>query len=304
MRNHVSIVIPVYNDRENLKKCIGSLRQAADRGCEIIIVDDASTDNPEAAIKDFPCKFIKLPANRRQAHARNRGVREARGDIILFIDSDCVAMTDWAGHLSKELVRSHEGSGDIAAVCGRMDSDGGFFETCYAYAIYAYVQGGPRRFMNYLNTACVAIYKDAFYKVGGFSEDMAVSEDPDLALKLVENGYRIVFEPSVSIFHNHGINTFKDFMLKQKRMGYELGLRLALKHKARFWWLLPFLLNPVTHFLSIVPLAFLTTLKIVAHNIRRDKKLLMYAFFIFLGKVVYRWGIFLKYLEEKDLIRS
>lgn len=294
MNNAVSVVIPVYNDRENLKECLNSLFNTEHKNFDVVVVDDGSRDNPASVAKKFPCKITRLDKDMGQAYARNIGVKESIGDIILFTDSDCLVMKDWVKRFSVELIRAHKESEDIVAVCGRLESGDSFFEKCNAYAGYAYIQGGGRKFMDYLNTACVAIYKEVFWKVGGFSEDMRTSEDPDLALKLVEHGYKVVFEPSISVFHNHGIRTFKDFILKHKEWGSRLGLKLVLKHKERFRILLPLLLNPFTHFFLIIPAAFFTTIKIIIYNIKFDKKILMYAFFIFLSKIFFRWGIFIQ----------
>lgn len=299
MDNTVSVVIPIYNEKENLAKCLSALFETKDKDFEVVIVNDGSTDNPHQLLKQYPCRAVDLPVNKNQAYARNIGVKESKGDIILFTDADCLVMQDWVKSMRDELIKSHNSCEDIVALCGRLVSGKGFFQMCHGYSGYAYVQQGQRRFTDILNTACTAIYKKAFWDVGGFSEDLKVSEDPDLALKLVEHGKRIIFEPSLFVLHNHGIKTFRGFMAKHKAWGKELGLKLVLKHKERNKILLPLFLNPITHFFLVVPVAFLTTIKIFACNIRYDKKLLLYSFFIFLSKIVYRWEIFIQSIKRR-----
>lgn len=299
----ISVIIPVHNDKENLKKCLVSLFDAEFKNFEVIIVDDCSDDALKPDTEGFPCKVIPLSANSGPAYARNAGVAESTGEIVLFTDADCIVMKDWVLKAAEELIRSHEESPDIAAVCGRLKSGEGFFEMCDSYSGYGYVQNGSRRSVDYLNTACLAFFKEAFCKVGGLSEDMRISEDMEFAIKLVESGYKVIFEPSIYVFHNHGIAIFKDFMAKHKNWGKGLGLNLALKHRNRSRLLLPLLLNPVTHFLMILPIALLTTIKIVCFNIKYDKRMLAYAPFIFLSKIYFRWGIFIRYIAgrgEKD----
>lgn len=299
MEHSLSVIIPVYNDKENLERCLTSLFDTEYNNFEMIVVDDGSQDKLSIITNKFPCKIIKLSENHGQAHARNVGVRVGIGDVILFTDADCIAMENWVKIISDRLVQARQVSGDIVAVCGRVTSKKGFFQMCHTYAGYGYIQNGPRRFMDYLNTACVAIFREAFNRVGGFSEDMRVSEDPELALKFTENNYKILFEPEIFVLHNHGIRTFKQFIQKHSSWGRSLGLKLELKHRMRSGKLTLFLKNPITHFLLIVPIAIATTLRIVLRNIKYDNKILFYAFFIFIAKIFYRWNIFLSSLTQK-----
>ena len=301
MRPTIAVVIPVYNDKDNLKKCFASIFDSQGKETEVIIVDDGSSDRLEPEFPDSVCKLIRLPENKGQAYARNIGVKESNRDIILFTDADCILMKDWVKLLSDKLIDMHNQDSKVVAVCGRLDSENHFFAKTQAYTSYAYCLKGAGRFTDYLNTACVAVYRDAFWDVGGFSEDMRVNEDPDLALKLSAKGYKIFFEPSVFVFHNHGINTLKQFLSKQLHWGRVSGLRLDLRHKHRISFLSPLLLNPFTHCLLIFPIAFLTTLKIILFNLKSDPQIIIYAPFIFWGKIFFRWGNFISRIKGGEV---
>src|SRR3989338_1170241 len=145
MNEYISVIIPVYNDKGNLERNLDSLFNTEDRNFEVIVVDDGSDDNPSLIVNKFPCKIIQLPVNKGQAYARNIGVKESNGEIILFTDSDCIVMKDWVRKLRDELIKSHKESENIVAVCGRLTSKKRFLEMCHAYAGYGYVQGGQRR---------------------------------------------------------------------------------------------------------------------------------------------------------------
>lgn len=299
MDTFVSVIVPVFNDKDNLKVCLRSLFDTSFSGFEVIVVDDGSSESLESATKGFPCRFIRLPQNMGQAYARNVAAQESKGSILIFTDADCRPMKDWVKIMVDELEKSRREYGNTAAVIGRVISGNGFFESCHSYTGYAYIQNGPRRPMEYLNTACVAVYKEAFLSVEGFSADMRVSEDPELALKLAEAGYRVVFEPSIFVFHNHGVCTFRQFIKKHFNWGKTIGLKLELKHRRRLGAFTPLLLNPLGNFLIILPLSLITALKIVKCNVQYDKKVLLYFFFIFIGKVSFRSGIFFNSLENK-----
>ncbi len=297
MKSNVSVIIPVYNDAFNLEKCLNSIYDTPYTNFEVIVVDDASIQDFSAILKSFNCRYFRLDVNRGPSGARNRGVKESLGDIILFTDSDCKVMKDWVAEFSGSLIGLNKESPDVVAVSGKLESPKGFIEMSHSYTGYAYVQGTRRHFTEYLNTSCAALYKKYFWGVGGFSEDMRNGEDPDLALKLVEGGKKIIFEPSIRVFHNHGVDSFKKMVLKHKQWGRDLGLSLMQKHPERFKFILPLLLKPWVHFLLIVPMALATTIKIVVVNFKSDKKVLFYAPCIFINKIFFRWGIFIRSLK-------
>lgn len=87
----VSVVIPTYNRAELLKKAVESLLSQSHQNIEIVIVDDCSTDHTSEVIgemKDHRIQYIKHPANKGGAAARNTGIAHAAGDYIGFLDSD------------------------------------------------------------------------------------------------------------------------------------------------------------------------------------------------------------------------
>ena len=98
----ISFIIPVYNGRETIIPCIESIRaQMEGKDYEIIVVDDCSTDNTRDVISEYAksCNQIKLfcqPQNRRQGAARNRGLKEAKGDYITYIDADDLVLDGFA----------------------------------------------------------------------------------------------------------------------------------------------------------------------------------------------------------------
>lgn len=92
----VSIIVPVYNQNKYLKKCVESLINQTMKEIEIILIDDASTDNSAEIMKNYQENYpnlircIYLEENLHQGGARNRGLEIATGEYILFVDSD-----DW-----------------------------------------------------------------------------------------------------------------------------------------------------------------------------------------------------------------
>ena len=87
----VSVIIPVYNSSNHLKDCLDSVIKQTYKNLEIILIDDKSTDNSIDIIKSYNdkrIKLIKLKENSGAAISRNKGIEEASGDYICFLDSD------------------------------------------------------------------------------------------------------------------------------------------------------------------------------------------------------------------------
>jgi len=92
MSESVSVIIPSYNRRHDLCRCIDSVLTQASVSIEIIIVDDCSEDDTEEFLRlNYPDVHLISCARRYgPSHLRNLGLREARGNFILFLDSDVV----------------------------------------------------------------------------------------------------------------------------------------------------------------------------------------------------------------------
>lgn len=111
----VSIIIPTYNRAHMIVECLDSVLNQTYRHFEVIVVDDGSTDNTEAVLKPYfdRIKYIKQE-NHGNAAARNTGIREAKGEIIAFNDSDDLWLPD---KLEKQ-VRYLDEHPDVDMVCG------------------------------------------------------------------------------------------------------------------------------------------------------------------------------------------
>lgn len=89
----VSVIVPVYNSEQELRDCLDSLVEQTEKDIEIIVIDDASTDNSPAIEAEYQKKYpnVKVYRNERnlgQSETRNRGIELAEGDYIAFLDSD------------------------------------------------------------------------------------------------------------------------------------------------------------------------------------------------------------------------
>lgn len=127
-----SVVIPVYNVKDYLEKCVESVVCQARRDMEIILVDDGSTDGVSGGLCDAYAE--KYPETVRVIHkvngglgdARNVGLEAARGDYLVFIDSDDYVAPDMLETLSREIEKAHA---DIYTFGFSVDTDGKITQT-------------------------------------------------------------------------------------------------------------------------------------------------------------------------------
>ena len=91
MNELISIIIPTYNQGEFLERCLKSISSQTYKNFEIIVIDNASTDNTKSIVDKFNYLPLKYLVNKNKgmiAQSRNLGIQKARGDIIAFLDSD------------------------------------------------------------------------------------------------------------------------------------------------------------------------------------------------------------------------
>ena len=98
MRPYVSIIVPTYNSELTISQCLSSLLRLDYWKFQIIVVDDGSSDKTKSILETYTRKDKRLSViylNKAGISAsRNAGVRKSKGDIVIFIDSDCIADTD------------------------------------------------------------------------------------------------------------------------------------------------------------------------------------------------------------------
>ena len=174
----VSVIIPVYNRSHDISTCLESLLKLdyPEHKLEIIVVDDASTDNTRDVVSRYPVKMITNPMNRQAPYCRNLGADRASGDILAFIDSDCLADRTWL----RELVPVFKEQ-KIAAVGGLVE---GYYHT-RPLDRYEQVRSSlkmglwPKRSTNnnpffYVPSCNLLVRRAVFLQAGGFNESLVV----------------------------------------------------------------------------------------------------------------------------------
>ncbi len=202
MKPNLSIVIAVYNGAHFLQKCLPAIEAAADKETEVILVDDGSTDNSAEIGKFFEAKVIELAECKGAANARNIGVSEARGEVILFVDADVVIQPDTI----KNVRRIFADNSEISAFFGSYDNAPGepdFFSQ-YRNLMHHFHHQTSRREAETFWSGFGAIKRRVFLEMDGFDArkfEIPSIEDIELGYRLHKKGYRILLVPELQVKH-------------------------------------------------------------------------------------------------------
>lgn len=211
----VSIVIPAYNNSKSLVKTIESIfRQSYPKDkFEIIVVDDGSTDDTKECIEKFQrlgiCSLRYFYQKRRgPAAARNTGIKNAQGDLIVFTDSDCITSDSWLSEIT-----SGYDDDRVAGVGGSIKTILGN-SIVSRYCAYVKMNDKPRidkTGIVYLITANASFSKGCLDSINGFDERYTFpgGEDPDLCCRLRRMGYYFKYNSRAIVYNRHK-KTLKD----------------------------------------------------------------------------------------------
>jgi glycosyltransferase involved in cell wall biosynthesis len=209
----VSVVVPIYNARPTLSECLTSVFNSSYRNFEVIVVDDASTDYCLDIYGKFPCKVIRTAQRSGPGKARNIGVLNSSGSILLFLDSDCIVEKDWM----KKMVESLSGD-STAAVGGGYSFIAGTGKTRIerlAFWELKFRRKTMSRFMESLPSCNLACRKDAFLAAGGFPTHLRypASEDLEFSYNLSRK-YKLLWNKDNGVGH-HFRNTIRGYLKQQ-----------------------------------------------------------------------------------------
>jgi glycosyltransferase involved in cell wall biosynthesis len=206
-----SVIIPTYNRCEHLLACLASVAAQRRRPDELIVVDDGSTDGTRDALADIEGIAVVHQANAGPGAARNRGASAAKGDYLVFLDSDdlwfpwsldaLATLVERHGQPTLLFARFEDFSGDLDAPAEEA-AEGLAFSTFLDSSAHAFFAGA----------GMMVIDRQAFHEAGGFVEDGLNAEDHDLVLRLgIEPGFVQTLRPVILGHRIHAGNEMGNF---------------------------------------------------------------------------------------------
>lgn len=187
----ISVIVPVYNGGLNFRRCLESLVAMAPPADELIVVADGDTDGSWIVAHELGARVFRLPTRSGPARARNLGAREARGDLLLFVDPEIMVKREAIAQVQAAFAQAPQ----VAAVFGSYDDApavSNFFSQ-YKNLVHHYVHQRAREDASTFWSICGAVRRSVFLQVGGFDEGLheASIEDIELGYRLKEAGQQI-----------------------------------------------------------------------------------------------------------------
>ncbi|MDD5773567.1 MAG: glycosyltransferase family A protein [bacterium] len=216
----ISIIIPVYNSASTLEDCLDHIFKQEYIDYEVIVVDDGSTDRSAGIASEFKLKLIPMCRNKGAGAARNRGAREAKGDILCFTDSDCIVPPDWLLKIAGQFDDKNTG----AVGGGYAFSAGNSVLEIFAHLELVYRRSGFPKFVSAAVSNNLACRKEIFEKLGGFPEYFTGAGMEEIVFTFaLSRKYKLIWDSSNGVGH-YFCDKIKNYLKQQYIFAYRAAL--------------------------------------------------------------------------------
>ena len=234
----ISVIIPYLNQPEQLRRCLGSMREqasATDR-VEIIVVDNGSKVLPSDICASFPGVRLERETVPGPGPARNKGVMVSRGGILAFIDADCIADPNWLEVIATELGESGSreiigGDVRVALADPAKPTPLEAYESIFAFRQQEYIEQH-----GFSGTGNLAIRREIYDAVGPFA-GIELAEDRDWGQRAARRGFATEYVPDMVVFHP-ARRSFRDLVAKWHRHISHDFTEIEPGFKGKLYWVL------------------------------------------------------------------
>jgi len=213
----VSVALITFNKKSTIEQCLKSLFSLdyPKSKYEVVVVDGGSTDGTFEILRDFPVSLI-IETRKCRGLARNTAVNNSKGDVIAFIDADCLASKTWL----KDHATAHQDP-RVLAVGGSVLQGGDLSMPTRIYHETYFAAQSPtltRRVTWDLATCNASFKRHTFRDVGLFPE-IDRGEDTLLCWEALRKGYEVIYDPSPRVIHVHERITFRALLKRSMEQG-------------------------------------------------------------------------------------
>jgi O-antigen biosynthesis protein len=237
----VSIIVPVFNQSHYTFNCLNSLKSIQSIRYEVIVVDDASTDDTQKVLRDISgIKIIVNDNNSGFIRSCNRGAAEAQGEFICLLNNDTKVSPNWL----KSLLETINNDLSIGAVGskliypdGKLQEAGGIIWKDASGCNFGRLDDPTKpeynyvREVDYCSGASLLVRSKLFKNIGGFSEEFlpAYYEDTDLCFTIRSLGYKVMYQPKSQVIHFEGISSGTDIKSGVKKYQQTNAIKFEIK---------------------------------------------------------------------------
>ncbi len=209
----VSIIIPALNEEKMIGRCLESLTRLtfARNRFEVLVVDNGSRDRTLAIADSFKDRLnlkVLQQAGVRISALRNLGARAAAGDIVAFLDADCLAPADWLDRIFT--LAPADGAGILGAHYLLPEDSSWVGRTWHRY------QEAPKSGeVSHVPAGDLIMRREDFLKLGGFDETIQTNEDYELCERARKAGMHVRAFPQIGVVHLGTAQSLRVFFRKQ-----------------------------------------------------------------------------------------
>jgi GT2 family glycosyltransferase len=219
--SRMSVVVCTHNGSRTIRDCLDGLKRLEYPNCEVIVVDDGSTDGTADIVRAYDVRLIRTE-NRGLSAARNTGMRAATGEIVAYLDDDAYPDPHWLHYIASAFARN--GHAGVGGPNVPPPGDGPIAE-CIANA-----PGGPVHVLlsdseaEHLPGCNMAFRKTCLEAIGGFDPQFRVAgDDVDVCWRLQQRGWTLGFHAAAMVWH-HRRGSLRTYWRQQRGYGKAEGL--------------------------------------------------------------------------------
>jgi GT2 family glycosyltransferase len=283
-----SLIIITLDRPSLLQRTLDGLTRQLRPIDEIIVVDNGPTADTERVVSSFRARYIAEP-RRGYGHARNRGLAEASGAFIYFLDDDCVPDPDWADVLWNVL---DSGAADLASGSRTPGQPGLAARLEYLSTdgpvLSPALTAGPAR---HLSTSNLILRREVVTKTGCFDATFTMCEDRDFTTRARKLGFRLRYEPRARVTHYPVIHRVSEYLAKMRHYGTGTSQYFRRwRDEEALAGLFP--ASPAARFILLPVLAAAGTAYLVARNLPQNPDAVPLSPLLFVGQLWWHWGGF------------
>lgn len=245
---NVSVIVPAYNEEKYIGDTLKALKEQSFNDFEIIVIDNGSTDRTMEIAASYGA-LVQQKMDGSISAMRNLGASYAQGDILAFLDADCIPTRTWVEMALERVGDNHVG---VTGCHCSIPRESSWVERAW----YSTKPRGTNR-VNFIGTANFFVRKAVFEELNGFDENLRTGEDYEFCSRIREKGYEVVSDDRIKVIHLRGPKTLMEKLKKEIWYGMETKNILKLNKLYK-----PFILSLIYILLFVSAL-----LCIIVHNI-------------------------------------